>query len=140
MPVSPYVYFDGRCDEAIAFYKGAVGAEVKMLMRFKDMPPAGGAAPPIRPEMADKVMHASLTIAGSDVLVSDGQCIGQAKFDGFALTLTLPDVAAVERTYQALLEGGQVVMPLAKTFFTPMFGMLADQFGVHWLVMVEQGR
>jgi PhnB protein len=132
MQVQPYLLFDGRCDEAVEFYQSALGAEVTMLMRFKDSPDPG-----MCPAGAqDKVMHASLRIGDSTVLASDGRCEGRPSFEGFALSLTVPDDAAAERLFAALGDGGQVQMPLAKTFFSPRFGMVADRFGVSWMVYV----
>jgi PhnB protein len=132
MQVQPYLFFDGRCDEAVEFYQSALGAEVTMLMRFKDSPDPG-----MCPAGAqDKVMHASLRIGDSTVLASDGRCEGRPSFEGFALSLTVPDDAAAERLFAALGDGGQVQMPLAKTFFASRFGMVADRFGVSWMVYV----
>jgi len=132
MQVQPYLFFDGRCDEAVEFYQSALGAEVTMLMRFKDSPDPG-----MCPAGAqDKVMHASLRIGDSTVLASDGRCEGRPSFEGFALSLTVPDDAAAERLFAALGDGGQVQMPLARTFFSPRFGMVADRFGVSWMVYV----
>jgi PhnB protein len=133
MTIQPYLFFDGRCEEAIEFYRRTLGAEVEMLMRFKDCPEP---MPNATPETADKVMHASLQIAGSTVLASDGHCKGQPSFQGFALSLTVKTEAEAERLFGALADGGQVQMPLAKTFFSPRFGMLADRFGVNWMVYV----
>lgn len=134
MPVQPYLFFNGRCDEAIEFYQKALGAEVMMLMRFKQMPDQSM----VRPETAEKVMHARLRIGDAIVLASDGMCTGeQQKFEGFALTLSLASAAEVDRRFNALADGGQVRMPLDKTFFSPRFGMLTDKFGVGWIVLVE---
>jgi PhnB protein len=130
MPIQPYLFYNGRCDEAIDFYRAAVGAEVTMLMRFKDSPE------PTSHGSEEKVMHASLRIADTTVLVSDGQCSGQLSFQGFALSLTVPDDGEAERLFAALGDGGQVQMPLAKTFFTSRFGMLTDRFGVMWMIYV----
>lgn len=132
MQIQPYLFFDGRCDEAIEFYRRVLGAEVTMLMRFKESPdpgsvPAGG---------EDKVMHANLRIGESTVLTSDGHGLGQPSFQGFALSVTADDEAQVERIYAGLADGGQVQMPLAKTFFSSRFGMVADRFGVSWMVYV----
>ena len=132
MHIEPYLFFNGHCDEAIEFYRRALGAEVTMLMRFKESPdpgsvPAGG---------EDKVMHANLRIGESTVLTSDGHGLGQPSFQGFALSVTADDEAQVERIYAGLADGGQVQMPLAKTFFSPRFGMVADRFGVSWMVYV----
>ncbi|MBL6751553.1 MAG: glyoxalase/bleomycin resistance/extradiol dioxygenase family protein [Nevskia sp.] len=134
MLIQPYLFFNGRCEEAIDFYRRALGAEVNMLLRYKDGPePGPGHALP--PGSGDKVMHASLRIGETTVMASDGFCSGKTDFQGFSLSLTLPDVAAAERAFAALADGGQVRQPLAKTFFSPGFGMLADRFGVPWMVL-----
>lgn len=135
MIVQPYLFFDGRCEEAIAFYKAALGAEVEMLMYFKDSPAGSHAMLP--PDSDDKVMHASLKIGDTSVLASDGHCAGKPHFDGFSLSFTVKNEAEADKTFAALSEGGQVNLPLAKTFFSPKFGMLADRFGVNWMVMVR---
>jgi PhnB protein len=135
MEIQPYLFFDGRCDEAIAFYRDALGAEVKMLMRNKDSPDP---SPPgmLPPGSEDKVMHASLVIGGATIMASDGLCAGRPSFQGFSLSLTVGSEADAERLFGALAAGGQVRMPLAKTFFSPRFGMVADRFGVSWMIYV----
>jgi PhnB protein len=135
MRVEPYLFFEGRCDEAIEYYRKAVGAEVTMLMRFKDSPepPAPGMCPP---GSQDKVMHANLRIGDTMLMASDGRCQGKPGFQGFALSLAVPDDAAAERAFTALAGDGQVQMPLAKTFFSSRFGMVADRFGVSWMIIV----
>lgn len=135
MQIQPYLFFDSRCEEAIEFYRQALGAEVTMLMRFKDSPepPQPGITPPGSDE---KVMHASLRIGDATVMASDGRCLGQPSFQGFALSITAPDDAQAERLFAALREGGQVQMPMSKTFFSSRFGMVADRFGVGWMVIV----
>jgi PhnB protein len=133
MQVQPYLFFDGRCEEAINFYRGALGAELQMLMRFKECP-----EPEARPKAADdKVMHAALRIGDTVVMASDGQCAGQPSFQGFALSITAANEAEADRLFGALADGGQVRMPLAKTFFSPRFGMVADRFGVLWMILVS---
>jgi PhnB protein len=134
MQIQPYLFLDGRCEEAIEFYRDAVGAEVTMLMRFKENPEATAGCMP--PGAEDKVMHASLRIGDATVLASDGRCTGQPSFQGFALSLTASDADEAERLFAALGNGGQVQMPMAKTFFSPRFGMVADRFGVSWMVYV----
>lgn len=136
MQVQPYLFFDGRCEEAIEFYKTALGAGVGMLLRFKDSPeppPSGRHSPGTE----DKVMHASLRIGDTRVMVSDGGCQGNPSFQGFALSLDAKTEADADRMFAALSEGGRVQMPLAKTFFSPRFGMVADRFGVMWMIIVE---
>jgi PhnB protein len=132
--VQPYLSFDGRCEEAIEFYKKSVGAQVEMLMRFKDSPqPPSPDCPPVPGE---KVMHSAIRIGNATVLASDGQCQGKATFQGFSLSLTTSNEAEAEKLFGALSAGGQVQMPLTKTFFSPRFGMLADKFGVSWMIYV----
>jgi PhnB protein len=130
MQVQPYLFFEGRCAEALEFYQRALGAEVTMLMHYKDSPD-----PTMVHGTADKVMHASFRIGDSTVLASDGRCQGQPGFHGFSLSLTVADDAEAERRFAALAEGGQVQMPLAKTFFASRFGAVADRFGVSWMVV-----
>jgi PhnB protein len=134
MDIQPYLFLDGRCEEAIAFYRAALGAEQAMLMRFKDAPDPGM----VPPGDGDKVMHARLQIGSATLLLSDGRCSGQPNFQGFALSLTAPDAATAEQLFGALGEGGTVQMPLAETFFSTRFGMLADRFGVPWMIYVEK--
>jgi len=133
MPIQPYLFLQGRADEAIAFYEKAIGAKRVMLMRYKDNPDA--TAPP-SPELADKVMHARLEIGDSVVLLSDGHGPEGPRFQGFALTLTVAGEAEADRAFGALCEGGHIVQPLQKTFFSPRFGMTQDRFGVLWIVLV----
>ena len=134
MKISPYRHFDGRCDEAIEFYKKALGAQLQFVFRFKENP-----EPQYNPPgMEEKIMHANLLIGETQVMVSDGRCMGDAKFEGITLSIEAADAAEAERLFNALLDGGNVIMPLSKTFFSPQFGMVADKFGVHWMVIVPQ--
>ncbi len=136
MKVQPYLNFDGRCDEALEFYGKAIDAKVEMLIRFKESPDPH---PPgmLPPGGEEKVMHSSFRVGESMLGASDGHCKGQANFQGITLTIVLADVAQSQRYFAALSEGGKVAMPLTKTFFSPSFGMVADRFGVSWMVMVE---
>ena len=135
MQVQPYLFFEGRCDEAVEFYRKALGAEVTFLMRYKDSPdpPPPGCIPP---GSENKVMHASMQIGDTTVMASDGQCSGKSSFQGFSLSLVMPNEAEAKRRFDALADGGQVQMPLGKTFWSPCFGMVADRFGVGWMVNV----
>jgi PhnB protein len=132
MQVEPYLSFEGRCEEAINFYKTAVGAEVIMMSRFKEAPDQSM----MPPGTGDKVMHASLRVGDSTVMASDGRCLGKASFEGTSLSLTADNDADAKRLFNALADGGQIHMPLAKTFFASSFGMVADKFGVPWMVYV----
>ena len=134
MQIRPYLFFDGRCDEAIEFYKSVFGAEVGMLMRWKDSPDKSMCTP----ANENKVMHSSVTIGESRVMMSDGRNSGAPKFEGFALSVSAKDDADAERMFNALAAGGQVTMPMSKTFFAPRFGMVADKFGMHWMIIVER--
>jgi PhnB protein len=135
MQVQPYLFLDGRCDEALEFYRRTLRAEVTMLMRFKDSPEPHqpGMVPP---GSENKVMHASFRIGDSTLMASDGRCLGKPNFQGFSLSVTVPNDAEAERLFATLGEGGQVQMPMAKTFFSSRFGMVADRFGVSWMVIV----
>jgi PhnB protein len=136
MTIQPYLFFDGRAEEAIDFYRRTVGAQVEMMLRFKDSPepcPEGM----VPPGSENKVMHACVKIGDSAVMLSDGNCKGQPAFQGFSLSLTVANAAEADRAFAALGDGGQVQMPLNKTFFSPRFGMVADKFGVSWMVYVN---
>jgi PhnB protein len=137
MQLNPYLTFNGRCDEAIEFYRKALGAEIEILMRFADSPEPH---PPgmIPPGWESKVMHASLRIGGALLMASDGRGDTPASFQGFALSLSVPDAATAQRFFDALAKGGQVQMPLAKTFWSPCFGMVADRFGIAWMISVGE--
>ncbi len=130
MHVQPYLMFDGRCEEAIGFYKNAIGAEVEMLMRWKDSPDKSMCSP----GNEEKVMHSQFKVGDTTIMASDGRNSGNPDFKGFALSLNARDEADADRLFNALADGGEVQMPLAKTFFSPRFGMVADRFGVSWMV------
>jgi len=134
MPIEPYLFFNGRCEEAVEFYKKALGAEVLTLMRFKDSPEPH---PPglVPPGWENKIMHTSLRIGNTTVMASDG-CSEGINFQGFSLSLSVANDAEAERVFTAFTDGGQVKMPLTKTFWSPCFGMVADRFGVGWMVTV----
>jgi PhnB protein len=132
MSVQAYLFFNGRCEEALEFYRSALGAEVVMISRFKDAPEPGMT----QPGMENKVMHASFRIGDTIVMASDGRCDGQPRFEGFSLSIVAPDEQKAESAFAALAQGGKVTMPLTKTFWAPKFGMLEDKFGVGWMVSV----
>jgi PhnB protein len=134
MQVQPYLFFDGRCDEAIDFYKLALGAELMSLMRFRDAPDPDEHGP--EPPGGDKVMHAGLRIGDTTVLMSDGRAQGNPKFEGFSLALNPASESEAEHLFASLADGGQIQMPLARTFFALRFGMVADRFGISWMIHV----
>lgn len=137
MQIQSYLFFNGRCDEAVEFYKKALGAKVEMLMRFKEAPdpPPPGMVPP---GFENKVMHTSFRVGDTVVMASDGCTEGDANFKGFSLSLALEKEADADRFFAALADGGQVQMPLGKTFWSPRFGMVTDRFGVGWMINVVQ--
>ena len=139
MIVQPYLNFNGRCEEAIEFYRKALGAEVGMMMRFKESPepPQPGMVPPGN---ENKILHTSFRVGDSTIMASDGRCQGKSEFQGISLSLTVAREADADRFFNALAQGGTVQMPLAKTFFSPRFGMVADRFGVSWMVIVVQAE
>jgi PhnB protein len=134
--IEPYLFFGGRCDEALAFYRSALGAEIDFLMRFKESPEPH---PPgmLPPGWEEKVMHSTVRIGGSTFMASDGMCGSDSEFGGFSLALNVATEAEADRAFAALAEGGTVKMPLTKTFWSPKFGMLEDRFGLGWMVSVE---
>jgi PhnB protein len=136
MLVQSYLFFEGRTEEAIELYQKVLGAKVEMLMRYKESPdpPPPGMVPP---GAENKVMHSSFRIGETVVMASDGSCTGKPVFNGFSLSVTVANEGEAERVFAALGDGGKVQMPLAKTFFSPRFGMVADKFGVSWMVIVE---
>ena len=132
--IQPYLFFDGRCEEAIEFYKSALGAKVEMMMRFKDNPdPQPGMSPP---GSEDKVLHAALRIGDAVVMASDGMAGGKPEFKGFSLSVNAANEAEADKMFAALGKGGKVTLPMSKTFFSPRFGMVSDKFGVGWMVIV----
>ncbi len=133
MSVNPYLFFNGRCEEAIEFYRKALGAETIMLMRFKQAPDQNM----VPPGAGEKIMHARLKIGDSVVFLSDGMCAEQRGFEGFSLSFIVADEAEADRRFNALADGGKVQMALDKTFFSPRFGAVADKFGVGWMIYVE---
>ncbi|QFZ83444.1 VOC family protein [Variovorax paradoxus] len=142
MKVQSYLSFEGRCDEAIAFYKKALGAEVVQLMRYSEAPagdPEGNAEAGCAGGMPspDKVMHSVLRVGQTELMLSDGSCSGDAEFKGIMLSLSAGNDADVRKWFDALADGGQVIQPLTPTFFTTSFGMLSDRFGVGWLLVAD---
>jgi PhnB protein len=133
MPVQPYLFFEGGCEEALDFYRTALGAEVVMLMRNSESPEA---PPPgmLPPGSGDKILHSTFRIGDAILMASDGMCSGKPAFQGVSLSITVPDEATARRMFDGLADGGQVQMPLGKTFFSPLFGMVADRFGVAWMI------
>jgi PhnB protein len=134
MQLQPYLFFEGRCDEALEFYRTALGAELTMLLRYKDSPDPTMCMP----GTLDKVMHSSFRIGDTTVCASDGRCVGPPQFQGFSLSIAVSTEAEADRLFAALCPGGQVLMPLTKTFYSPRFGMVHDKFGVLWMVLVAQ--
>ena len=133
--IEPYLFFNGRCEEAVKFYQQALGAELQMMMRYKESPaPLPPGSTPAN--WGDKIMHSSLKIGSNIVMASDG-CGESGKVQGFSLSISVPTEADAKQVFTALSEGGKVEMPLTKTFWSPCFGMLEDQFGIGWMVSVN---
>jgi PhnB protein len=135
MQIQPYLFFDGRCEEAVSFYRDALGAEVVMLLRYSDAPQGEADCPGGTPPPAEKVMHAALRIGQTQVMASDGFATGRPEFKGVSLSLTADDDAQARRLFDALAAGGQVQQPLGPSFFASSFGMVTDRFGVAWMVI-----
>ena len=133
MNVQPYLSFEGRTQEAIDFYKGALGAKVDMIMHFKDAPPEVQSQ--MSPTSKDKIMHAAFHIGDTQVMATDGECSGKSSFSGIKLTLNATSNGEAEKLFNALAQGGKVNMPMSETFFAHRFGIVADKFGVGWMVL-----
>jgi len=131
MQIQPYLFFEGRTEEALEFYKGKLGAQVEFLMRYKDNPDPKYNPP----NSGEKVMHSCFRVGDTQVMASDGNCTGKPSFQGFSLTFNAKDEADAKRRFNALAEGGKVNQPLTETFFAKSFGMVADRFGLNWMVM-----
>ena len=132
--ITPYLFFSGRCDEALDFYKNGLGAKIETIMRFSESPEA---TPPgmLQAGFENKVMHASFFVGGVRMMASDG-CDDKSKFDGFRLAIGVPTEAEAHKAFNALSDGGRIEMPLTKTFWSPCYGMATDKFNVGWMVMV----
>ena len=133
MFIQPYLHFDGRCEEALEFYREALDAKVEMMIGFKENPTPSTTPP----GSEEKIMHCSFKIGNSSLMASDGMCGGAAKFAGVTLTIGCDSTAEAERLFAALRAGGEVRMPLNKTFFAERFGMVADRFGVSWMILTK---
>ena len=135
LTIEPYLFFNGSCEQAVEFYRQALGAEVEMMMRYKESPEP---LPPgkLPPGFEEKIMHSSFRVGGTLVMASDGCENGKPKFEGFSLSLSVPNKAEADRAFAALAKGGQVQMPLTKTFWSPCFGMVQDRFGIGWMITV----
>jgi PhnB protein len=136
--IQPYLFFNGACEQAIEFYRKALGAEVEIMMRFKESPEPP--PPGLPPGFENKIMHASLRIGETIVMASDGHSNQKANFEGFSLSVAVANEAEADRVFNGLSDGGKVWMPLAKTFWSPRFGMVQDKFGVGWMVSVMPGQ
>jgi PhnB protein len=134
--IQPYLFFRGRCEKAIEYYKKTLGAEVVMMMRFKDSPQEPGSHT-VPSEMAERIMHANLRIGGAEVLMSDGMKSGECDFECVSLAITVPNEAECDRIFNGLAADGTVQMPLGPTFFAKRFGAVADKFGVSWMILVR---
>ena len=133
MDVVSYLFFEGRTEEALDFYRKALGAKVEAIHRYKDSPDPAS----MPPGAENKVMHATFTIGDTTIMASDGYCNGKPNFQGISLSLNVATEAEAERYFAALSDGGEVRVPLTKTFFSPRWGMVADRFGVSWMVHVR---
>jgi PhnB protein len=132
--VTPYLMFNGRCEEAINFYKAELGAEVLALLRFKENPPPSDRVPP---NWDNKIMHSCFKIGDTQIMATDGDRADSAGFSGVTLSIEVKSEAGADRAFNGLSKGGQVKMPLGKTFFSPRFGMVSDRFGVSWMVVTS---
>lgn len=136
MEIQPYLFFNGQCDQAIAYYTEILGAQLIEKHTYADAPP-GSSSPDCPTPPSHLIMHAMLKIGDSIVLVSDGRGEGAMKFDGFFLTLLVHDVQQGRKLHQAILNQGKELMPYMPTFYSPGFGMVTDRFGVGWMIYTK---
>lgn len=138
--INPYLNFNGNTEDAFLFYKSIFGGEFTSFQRFKTVPGLPGLEKMSEADQ-NKLMHVSLPIGknnelmGTDILES----LGHEKVSGNNISLSLhPDTAdEAHRIFEALSAGGKVVMPLEKTFWASLFGMVTDKFGIQWMVNVD---
>jgi PhnB protein len=135
MRVEPYLMFSGRCEEAIAFYNQAIGAHTTMVMRFDESPEPP--MMPLPPHWGKKIMHGSFKVGDTLVMASDGMSDEPVSFAGVSLSITADNEAQVKQFFDALALGGNIFMPIGKTFWSPCFGMCSDKFGVNWMVGID---
>lgn len=137
--IQPYIFFNGSCEQAIEFYRKALGAEIDMMIRFKESPEplSPGTVPP---GFENKIMHACFHIGQTTIMASDGDSADKPRFQGFSLSLSVPNEADADRAFHALADDGQIKMPLTKTFFSPRFGMVKDRFGIGWMISVAPSQ
>ena len=138
--IQPYLFFNGSCEEAIEFYRKALGAEVEMMMRFKESPEQQQQQGTVPPGVENKIMHSSFRVGQTTVMASDGDSTDKPSFQNFSLSLSVPNEAEADRAFNELADGGQVKMPLTKTFWSPRFGMVEDRFGVGWMISVAPSQ
>ena len=136
--IQPYLFFEGRTEEALEFYRKALGAQVQMMMRYREAPEGNAKCPDGSAPPGEKIMHSAFTIGESMLMASDGFCSGKPQFGGFSLSYPAKDEADAKKRFDALAAGGKVSQPLTETFFAKSFGMVTDKFGVGWMVIAGQ--
>ena len=135
MATQPYLFFEGKTEEALQFYAGALGLQTQMLLRYSDAPGGTARCPDGSTPPGDKVMHSSALVGGTVLMASDGLCSGKPNFSGFSLSFEAKDEADAKKRFDALAQEGTVTAPLMETFFATAFGMVTDRFGVSWMIM-----
>lgn len=133
MQVNPYLLYNGNCEEAFNYYVRALGGKVDMMARYQGSP----AADHVPPEWASKVMHAQLSIDGEVLMAADAPPGAAKPPAGFAVSLQVEDPAKADRVFAALADGGEITMPIDKTFWARRFGMCVDRFGIPWMINCE---
>src|SRR5262245_30029861 len=133
MQMNPYLSFKGDCEAAFKFYEQSLGAQLGSMFRYGGAPLAGD----VPADWSDKVMHASLTLGGQELMGGDVAPDQYRAPQGFSLSLQVQSAVEADRVFPQLAEGGRVVVPLAKTFWAERFGMVVDRFGVPWMINCE---
>lgn len=140
MQVQTYLFFNGRCEEALGFYREKLGAEMISMTRFKDMPqdesaPPSENCPGPTSELAEKIMHAEFRLGDVTLFASDGMEQSDPKFEGFSITMSVAKDDEAKRFFDLLAEEGAIIMPLTPMFFASLFGIVTDKFGVSWMIL-----
>jgi len=135
MNVQTYLFFDGRCEEAIEFYKAVFGADLLYSMRFREGPPNLVTA-----ENEEKIFHATMRFGETVINLSDDLKQERGSFGGFAILAHLDNDASAEEAFESLQEGGRVGMPIQEVFWASRYGIVTDRFGVTWKIQAGQPK
>jgi PhnB protein len=128
MRISCHIHFDGQCEEAFRTYQNVLGGRLETMLRFGDSP-LGAQVPP---EWQSRILHATLVLGEYELLGSDVFPGQSGRKQGYSVTISLSDPENAKSIFDALADGGSILMPLQPTFWATGFGVITDKFGVSW--------